>query len=52
MVVSVTLRKPVTDTVKANEFIDEVRVLMAADKDVAISGFISKQLEDPPAPPT
>jgi len=52
MIVTVTLRKTVPDTVKANEFIAEVRELMKADNDVTIGGFLSKQLDDPPAPPT
>ena len=52
MVVSVTLRRPVADTDKANDFINETRLLMAAYEDLTISGFCSKQMEDPPTPPT
>lgn len=52
MIVSVALRKPVTDTAKGTKFIEEVRALMATYEDVIITGHCVLQLEDPPAPPT
>lgn len=50
MIVSVTLRKVVTDTAKGKKFIEEIRALMALYEDVIITGHCVQQLEDPPIP--
>lgn len=51
MMVSVTLRKPVADSDKANDFIDDIREIMGPYDDIVINGFCSKPLEDAPTPP-